>query len=142
MGQHSAGVPAWSQVPAPYEHLVPELPAVRRLTVDQVVTGCVIDGACGWHAGPRAIELAVDHGWPISPEDRRALDAYVEGDWDHGQAVSEMVDEVTTWLTDNIAPDGYLYEWVDGDLMLWSVGASCEASGDRCFCVEPHASVA
>jgi hypothetical protein len=130
--------PDWTREPAPWEDKLPPVP-VRKATVDDA--GCWVNGARGIYAGVAMVDIATGCGYQITPDDAPVLAWARTGrvasdepgerlDWP--EFWTEIQDEVTDWLTDNVAPDGYLFEWHDGDLMMWSGAASCEASGDRC----------
>jgi hypothetical protein len=132
----------WRTVQVPNEALLPKaLPVIERATPD--MAGCWIDGARGWRAVPYAVRIAHRYGWPLSAHDGSILDRYESGDqqetgpYDH-ESVSEMCNDATEWLSQNVAPLGYRFEWHDGDLMLWSEAASCAVSGDTCQCTTPH----
>lgn len=131
----------------PYATLLPKPPVTpERVTADRA--GCWADGAnWGWRLSRRAVEIAIAAGWPVSEDDRAWLDKFDHADandcWDEqagdaSEAVTEMADDAVDWLTDNVAPLGYSFEFFDGDLMLWSDAASCAASGDVCQCTTPH----
>src|SRR5262249_13436595 len=80
--------------------------------------------------------LAVAHGMPESAADRKMLAAFWAMDpgrgccrWADGRVVDgvtladalpEMGDEACDWLTDHVAPEGYLFTW-DGGLVLTSL---------------------
>ena len=137
MGRHSASVPAWMSEPIVGEDLVESLPPIVPATPAD--TGCWLDGTYGWHNTYRIIDTATGRGMPLSAEDEAALDLYRAGEGDEiSLTVGEIAEEALTWLNDHVAPEGYVFEWYEGDLMLWSAADSCRASGDRCFCVEPH----
>jgi len=139
MGKHSADVPVWSAVRGyvPDPDLEP-LP-VRPATAEDA--GCWVDGVSGFYATVRMVELAVDRGWPITPADRAAVDAY-KGPGTTGLDVAEIGQDAENFLNDRIAPLGYEFGWSDGDFMLQSESWWCEVFGDRCWCVEPHKTVA
>jgi hypothetical protein len=107
-----------------------------KATPDQA--GCWVDGVRGIYAGVHMVDIAIDYGYVVDDDDAPVfawarngrIDAPGRDDWP--EFWDEIQDEVTGWLTDHVAPDGYLFEWHDGDLMMWSEAASCEASGDRC----------
>jgi hypothetical protein len=128
MGQHSTDTPV--AIGQAQSH-GPDARPVVKATPDQA--GCWLDGAMGWHNSYRVVDVAVARGWPITVEDAATADRYqASGGTTDYEVIDDMVRDATDWLTDNVAPDGYTFEWVDGDLVLWSEEASCEASGDRC----------
>lgn len=125
----------------PRAELLPEpLPDVER--VGPEAAGCWLSGANhGWRLSRHAIDVAVAHGWPVTEDDQAWLskwDATDGDDVDAGQAISEMSDDAVSWLNDHVMPVGYLIEFNDGDLIMWSEAAACAASGDVCSCTEPH----
>jgi hypothetical protein len=125
----------WTQEPSPWEGKLPTVTVIRA-TADQA--GCWVDGAAGIYAGVRMVDIATAHGYQVTADDAPVVDWARAGrhtpggrdDWP--EFWDEIQDEVTQWLTDNVAPEGHLFEWSDGDLMMWSEAASCEASGDIC----------
>jgi hypothetical protein len=132
------GEPNWTEVPAPWEGKLPPVTVIKA-TADEA--GCWVDGARGIYAGVVMVDIAMSRGYQVTGDDAPVLAWARTGrvasdepgerlDWP--EFWSEIQDEVTDWLTDNVAPDGYLFEWCDGDLMMWSEATSCEASGDRC----------
>lgn len=137
MGKHSKDVPAFMAEPATaLEAFIDStLPALRPATPDD--RGCWIDGARGWKAPLRLVEIAAERGWPVEPSDDVIIEQYGRGVGD-GVAVDEIAEDALAFLNDQIAPHGYAFGWHEGDLMLWSEADWCNASGDRCWCVEPH----
>ena len=144
MGKHSAETPAWSKVPAPGEDNLPApLSPVVKATADDA--GCWVDGVRGWTAPVHMVDIAVARGWPITVEDARILeharDGLVGASWADGfsgEAWAEIQDDAEDWLNCHVAPVGFSFGWHDMEFMLWSEASWCEASGDKCWCVEPH----
>lgn len=137
MGKHSADVPAFMAEPAvAMEAFIDStLPALRPATPDQA--GTWVDGCRGWTAMGVMIDIAVERGWPITNEDDVILEQSRRAGY-NSEAVSEIADDAEAFMNDHIAPAGYAFGWHEGDFVLWSEADWCEASGDRCWCVEPH----
>ena len=90
---------------------------IVKATPDDV--GCWVDGARGWHALARMVEIADFYGFSLSDEDRETVEKYYAGDEVTTlEEVHEIADEAATWLNENLAPDGYTFLWVDGDFCL------------------------
>lgn len=82
--------------------------------------GCWVDGVRGYHALVRMVDIAEQHGYPLSEGDRDMVERYDTGSTDHDSVIHTIADEAESWLNDNVAPDGYSFGWHDGDFMLWS----------------------
>ncbi len=139
IGRHRKDAPAATPEPPPAGmDLVESLPPITPATPAD--TGCWLGGVYGWHNTYRIIDTAIGRGMPITAEDEAALDMYRESgeSIDDGWMVGEMAEEALTWLNENVAPPGHLFTWHEGDLMMWSEAQYCTASGDKCWCVEPH----
>lgn len=110
---------------------------IERLTAEQAAShaGTWVDGARGWRAPARVVEIAHTYGMPATPGDAEILAHYQQGDGEPltlptgetldageiGNAVSgqgELADQAETWLNDHIAPDGWSFGWIDGDFCL------------------------
>jgi hypothetical protein len=131
--------------PAPDEHLIPDMPAplpIQKASVNDA--GCWISGAnWGWQGTGRVVQIAVGLGWPITADDVVTLDQYMSDTFDPDSSVPEAMDDMhrdaESWLTDNVAPEGYSFGWVEGDFCLASDASWCAWSGDpQCFCTVPH----
>lgn len=105
-----------------------------RLTVAQAQSrqGCWIDGSRGWTADVYLVEIARDLGMEFSPCDAVVLLAYqarVEKillESGETAAVSDLMlgpDGLTyqalEFLNEHIAPEGFAFGWVDGEMFLW-----------------------
>jgi hypothetical protein len=110
---------------------------VERLSDEQARAhaGTWINGACGWRASARLVDIAHGYGMPATTDDVTILTAYVDGELDPitlstgetldsgevADAVSgqgELADRAEAWLNDHIAPDGWVFAWIDGDFVL------------------------
>jgi hypothetical protein len=114
----------WTMEPVPGEQLLPApLPTVERATPADA--GCWVEGSRGWRGLSYMVSRAEEWGYPLSTEDREAIEAYHEGDGDLVIA-GEIASEAETWLNDHVSPDGYSFGWHDGEFMLWSAETWCE----------------
>lgn len=89
--------------------------------------GCWVDGHWGQYGAARVIEIALEHGW----EDEEATDLAArhmgsmslnprnndlsENDFEKLLWASE---DAGRWLNENVAPEGYFFEWRDGEFFL------------------------
>lgn len=124
----------WPDVPAPGEEEIPDtVQATRALTTD---AGLWVDGSRGIYAPVMVLDLAIEHGYVVAPDDV-ALVAWAHdgfppdtGRPDWPEFWSELIGEVETWMTEHVAPAGHSFGWLDGDFMLahnsdwteWSIG--------------------
>jgi hypothetical protein len=105
--------------------------------VDPATAGCWIDGHLGQYAVPRMIEIAADHGYrdpatdpPFAQPDivdiaRRKLASMGPSTSpqisdDEEEQLMWTVDDVESWMNENIAPEGYSFGWLDGEFFLGS----------------------
>jgi hypothetical protein len=69
--------------------------------------GCYVDELHGQYAPTEVCRVAHDFGWcGQMPTD-------IEDSWDQSE-------DAIDWLNDNVAEDGYLFGWHEGNLMYWS----------------------
>jgi hypothetical protein len=108
------------------------MPNIIKATADQA--GCWIEDSWGHYDGIRAVMIAWDRGMPHDQDDEKIVNAYragvfevladgteVKGQEDAGGYLNEqggMVDKAVEWLTENVAPAGFHFEWDDGLQML------------------------
>lgn len=96
---------------------------VARLP-ESTAAGCVFDGNRGWRISADAIVYAHERGFPVTCVDLAVMGAFREGDRDQdgtiGEYVHAMADEAIEWLNEHVTPEGHLFGWHEGDLMLWS----------------------
>lgn len=111
------------------------------------VSGCLLDGVRGWYITPDTVDFAVEHGYPIERADAAHVATYRRGEVtiiddgeeiDLAMVVNEVADEALAWMNSHITPDGYLIDFHDGDLIIWTYAEKCVASGDWCQCDELH----
>jgi hypothetical protein len=81
--------------------------------------GCWLEGSRGWRISADVVRLAADYGLGIDAADRGILRRYEAGDPDgeDSAAIDAMADEATDYL-DRLAPAGYGFEWIDGELFM------------------------
>lgn len=90
--------------------------------------GCWIEGSWGQYGIAREVEIASDYGYEGSELieiARRKLAAMSPSRGEdltvaEEEALSEGEVEVTAWLNEHVAADGYSFEWSDGEFFLAS----------------------
>lgn len=94
-----------------------------QITADQA--GCWLESSNGWRNHFRAIDIAIECGMLVEGRDVVELERYRNGETDGcvGWMLDQggLLDEATEYLSSR-APDGYLFEWVDGELFMSSIG--------------------
>lgn len=83
--------------------------------------GCYVDSARGWKAVFRAIEVAIDFGWPNDRETQNLLARFhhdVLRD-DDTQMACDICDDAERWLNDQETRLGLYWGWNDGDFGLY-----------------------
>lgn len=135
-------VPVWATTPAPGEdkalRAAPVWPVKKATPAD---AGCWLDEANhGWRIECAMISIAVERGWPITAEDQAVVDRYGSGEGTHddGDYVREVADDALSWLSDEVAPEGYSFGWHEGNLLLGSMAQWCAWEGYQCYCTDPH----
>lgn len=109
-------------------------------------SGCWVDGHWGQYAIASMIDKADDWGWAESTHildiAMRHLSSMGPSDSegitdDEHEQLSDASDSVEQWLNANVAPEGYLFHWSDGEFFLspwcgmpW--GEPCE--DETCYC--------
>jgi hypothetical protein len=80
--------------------------------------GTWLDGAQGWHNTYRVIERAEEFGFEVFPPDRTAIESYrdTHGE-EYAERIAELSEEATDYLNEH-APDGYVFAWNAGELIL------------------------
>jgi hypothetical protein len=87
----------------------------------QAETGCHLDGVRGWRALPAvALEIAPAFGYEVADLDHQYLEMYLDQETDDTWTVEEVVDGAVTWLNER-TPEGWVWDWQDGDFGLWQV---------------------
>lgn len=94
-------------------------------------TGCWIDGHWGQYGISHLFKIATDNEMPTEDGDSEIVKAYENGDEEitlsTGETVEvhecmvDLADKAEAWLNDNIAEEGYLFGWYDGEFMYWSI---------------------
>lgn len=90
--------------------------------------GCWIDGHWGQYGVARSVEIASSFGYDdalIIDIAQRKLAAMMpsiapEISDEDEELLASAADEVTYWLTNNVAPEGYSFDWYEGELFLQS----------------------
>ena len=94
--------------------------------------GCYVDGHWGIYAVAHMVNRAEEWGYGadgdaaeiISLADRHIADMSLRGQdplsEDEYWALQESSGEVENWLNENIAPEGYYFDWRDGEFFLQS----------------------
>lgn len=111
----------WSQE---YHPNVFGLKIVQR--IDPIMAGCLLDGVHGWHNEYRVVDLAREYGFTLMDSDYKPFMNYRSmGESGLSQTdmgiVEALVDDATRYLND-LAPEGYVVSWVDGDLVMERFG--------------------
>lgn len=88
--------------------------------------GCWIDGHWGQYGPARMITMAAENGYKgdvVAVAERHmdecnhpGKDNRITGD-DY-EALGSAMDEVESWLNANVAPEGFLFGWFDGEFFL------------------------
>lgn len=107
-------------------------------------TGCIFAAPMGWHNTYRVIDLAREQGMlMIDAYDRETLEAFRNGvetitlDFtEHNVAdlvigQGEMLDKAEEWLNENVASEGFLFGWLDGDFTLAPICDDDQACTDE-----------
>jgi len=89
----------------------------RIIRAKPAQVGCWIDGTHGWQATGRMVEIASDHGFPITKPEQITLEQFMRGDGEYND-IADLADEAETWLDEYVAPDGYYFVWHDGEFFL------------------------
>jgi hypothetical protein len=116
---------------------------VERFTVEfaESKRGCWLESSRGWRAASVLVAIAQELGMVLSPDDRKVIEVYADGDWpsmmerltlpsgevismsDVGEYVTgqgELCEQAEAWLNKHIAPEGWSFGWHNGEFMLWS----------------------
>lgn len=101
-----------------------------RITPD--LAGCWLDGHYGWHNTYRVVAVARAYGFTLSADDEAMIGAYERQEsavtLPCGTALDEasinehaieLSDEATDYLQ-SLAPDGFVFQWDTGELLLLS----------------------
>lgn len=88
---------------------------ITKATPDDI--GTWIDSSRGHYAHVALIQRALDCGMPDNDYQIVVDDYYASGGTgDHCEFSVECADEALEWLNDNVAAEGYLFDWFEGDV--------------------------
>lgn len=86
--------------------------------------GCIFDSHRGHFIVPDVVRFAYRHGRPTDPFVVFALarydDEYFKPTYP-SEGMIEEADAATVWLNANLAPEGFAFDWNDGDYGLYEV---------------------
>jgi hypothetical protein len=109
----------------PQGHFYATPPVIHEATAADA--GCWVEGSWGQYGLAHLVNKAESHGYPV-PEvidlaDRKMASMGRSGaeglSLDEEEVLSDAADEVTRWLNDNVAPQGYSFDWWEGEFYLW-----------------------
>jgi len=93
---------------------------IQRLTPADA--GCIYDSHHGHYIVPFVIGYAERSGRPTDPFVGWALATYQrcshEPDYPHDALIEES-EAAIVWLNEHVRPEGYFFDWNDGDFGLW-----------------------
>ena len=90
--------------------------------------GCWVDGHWGQYGSARLVEIAEGLGYGdmyviglahkhLASMGPSTSDGLTDEEY---QILADADDEVTGWLNEHVAPEGYSFGWYDGEYFLWS----------------------
>lgn len=90
--------------------------------------GCYVEGWWGQYAGAHMVMRATEFGYSdaeVIALARKKLDEMfpTSGEQlsdDEYEILSDMIEDVETWLNYNVAPALYLFGWYEGEFYLWT----------------------
>jgi hypothetical protein len=80
--------------------------------------GCLLDSHTGRYNIPRVIGIALDYGMPMEDQDAEYW-ANKEDDPD-SEYMIEWSQASEEWLNENVADEGFMFGWMDGDFFYQS----------------------
>lgn len=102
---------------------------ITKATPDSA--GCWIDGHWGQYGIARMIQIAAEHGYsdraPVDIPAERLAEIHLasmgpsttpgltDSQWED---MTWAADGVELWMNENVAPEGYHFEWSDGEFFL------------------------
>ena len=92
--------------------------AVKR--VEPGAAGCWINGDIGHYLSAEIILIAEDYGW----KDSKAIDAAYRywgndpNDENIAEYVYDAADDAIAWMNENVAPEGYTFDYHEGEFFL------------------------
>lgn len=93
---------------------------IQRLTPADA--GCIYDSHHGHYIVPFVIGYADDAGRPTDPFVRWAVATYREHNWETNYPHDALIEEceaAIVWLNEHVRPDGFSFDWNDGDFGMW-----------------------
>lgn len=98
------------------------------IVADPSEAGCIISSGFGTYIPGMVIDLAMARNYPFRDEDYSIKELYEksvppqdEYDWSVWEYVNGqggLIDKITEWLSEEVAPEGYVFEWIDGELFM------------------------
>lgn len=93
---------------------------VQRISPD--ASGCWIDSHIGHYLSAEIILTAAAYGW----KDEEAINAAErywgrDEDEDLAETVYDAADEAIEWMNQNVAPEGYRFDYDDGEFFMMPV---------------------
>lgn len=106
--------------------------------------GCWIDGHWGQYGIARVIDIAVSHGWDDAEADDLATrhlasigpSSAPDLTNDEFERLVAAADDAEIWLNEHVAPDGFYFEWSDGEFFLTEETEPCRLHSDP-DCTDP-----
>jgi hypothetical protein len=91
------------------------------MTIDAASAGCWISSDWGWRADGQLIAIAQSYGYPLGKLEAKMVDRWMQGDTTvETDEVYWLSDAVRDWMNENVAPEGYYFDWFDCEFFLWS----------------------
>jgi hypothetical protein len=94
---------------------------VAKRDGDLPAAACIFDGTYGWHNTYRLVDLAVEHGWGLSEDDKADLADYKADQGsrpESGERVHELADLAEQYLNDKLVTEGWQFGWHEGEFFL------------------------
>jgi hypothetical protein len=91
--------------------------------------GCYVEGSWGQYGTGRMIQIAVDLGYEVPPDDKPYFEAELKATQygreanesaDQQEIILSLADLAEKWLNDN-APEGFAWGWEDGEFFFQSL---------------------
>lgn len=94
--------------------------SIQRLTPANA--GCIYDSHHGHYIVPFVIGYAGQSGRPTDPFVLWAINSYSQHCHDPAYPNDALIEEceaAIVWLNEYVRPEGYFFDWNDGDFGLW-----------------------